>query len=218
MVASKTTDAAKLVLRLPKHLHKQLKQRARRNGVSLNTEIVNELERHHDYTVPLTEIGLFSPEFARERSRGGHPPLSIGEVLGPNRLDEWKALAIVLERKGLPAIDEQFGGGTGRRSNCGFRPTTVSLASHRDGLGSRMEGRHVRNRKGPRPRLALAAGRFTSCILGRAKRPRKGRLSAKDRAAALRARRSGARAAVPYIASRNAGLGRRPWARATVAL
>ncbi len=81
MVASKTTDAAKLVLRLPKHLHKQLKQRARRNGVSLNTEIVNELERHHDYTVPLTEIGLFSPEFARERSRGGHPPLSIGEAL-----------------------------------------------------------------------------------------------------------------------------------------
>jgi hypothetical protein len=32
------------------------------------------------------------------------------KVLGPNRLDEWKALAIILERKGLPAIDDQFGG------------------------------------------------------------------------------------------------------------
>ncbi len=32
------------------------------------------------------------------------------KVLGPNRLDEWKALAMVLERKGLPPIDPQFGG------------------------------------------------------------------------------------------------------------
>jgi hypothetical protein len=32
------------------------------------------------------------------------------EVLGPNRLDEWKALAQGLEREGLPEIDPRFGG------------------------------------------------------------------------------------------------------------
>jgi hypothetical protein len=42
-MASKTADAIKLVLRLPKPLHKRLKQQARRNNVSLNTEIVNQL-------------------------------------------------------------------------------------------------------------------------------------------------------------------------------
>jgi hypothetical protein len=45
-MASKTADAIKLVLRLPKPLHKRLKQQARRNNVSLNTEIVNQLEGH----------------------------------------------------------------------------------------------------------------------------------------------------------------------------
>jgi len=43
-MASKTADRYKLVLRLPKPLHKRLKQQARRNDVSLNTEIVNQLE------------------------------------------------------------------------------------------------------------------------------------------------------------------------------
>jgi non-canonical (house-cleaning) NTP pyrophosphatase len=42
--ADKTADAIKLNLRLPKPLHKRLKQQARRNNVSLNTEIVNQLE------------------------------------------------------------------------------------------------------------------------------------------------------------------------------
>src|SRR5262249_31886364 len=42
-MASKTADAVKLVLRLPKPLHKQLRQRAKLNDVSLNTEIVNQL-------------------------------------------------------------------------------------------------------------------------------------------------------------------------------
>jgi hypothetical protein len=44
MAADKTTDAIKLNLRLPKHLHKRLKHQAQRNNVSLNTEIVNQLE------------------------------------------------------------------------------------------------------------------------------------------------------------------------------
>jgi hypothetical protein len=48
MAADKTADAIKLNLRLPKPLHKRLKQQARRNNVSLNTEIVNQLEGHHE--------------------------------------------------------------------------------------------------------------------------------------------------------------------------
>lgn len=43
MATDKTADAIKLNLRLPKHLHKRLKQQARLNNVSLNTEIVNQL-------------------------------------------------------------------------------------------------------------------------------------------------------------------------------
>jgi HicB family len=43
-MANKTADAAKLVVRLPKSLHRRLKQQAKRNNVSLNTEIVNQLE------------------------------------------------------------------------------------------------------------------------------------------------------------------------------
>jgi uncharacterized membrane protein YheB (UPF0754 family) len=44
MSESKTADAVKLVLRLPKSLHKRLRQQAARNNVSLNTEIVTQLE------------------------------------------------------------------------------------------------------------------------------------------------------------------------------
>ena len=31
-------------------------------------------------------------------------------VLGPGRLDEWRGLAVILERDGLPKIDPEFGG------------------------------------------------------------------------------------------------------------
>lgn len=104
-MASKTAGAAKLLLRLPKPLYRRLKQRAKRNNVSVNTEIVNQLEGFEarlegeaaertkaavrqaideqaleealgDYSIPLTEIGLFTPEYARTRAKGGHPPLS----------------------------------------------------------------------------------------------------------------------------------------------
>jgi hypothetical protein len=43
-MADKTADAIKLNLRLPKPLHRRLKQQARHNSVSLNTEIINQLE------------------------------------------------------------------------------------------------------------------------------------------------------------------------------
>jgi HicB family len=43
-MAKKPADTVNLILRLPKALHKRLKQEARRHNVSLNTEIVNQLE------------------------------------------------------------------------------------------------------------------------------------------------------------------------------
>jgi hypothetical protein len=49
--ADRTADAIKLNLRLPKPLHKRLKQQARRNNVSLNTEIVNQLEGYEAATI-----------------------------------------------------------------------------------------------------------------------------------------------------------------------
>ena len=54
MATDKTADAIKLNLRLPKALHKQLKQQARRNNVSLNTEIVNQLQGYEVATVERT--------------------------------------------------------------------------------------------------------------------------------------------------------------------
>ena len=50
-MASKTADVIKLVLRLPKPLHKRLKQLARRNNVSLNTELVNQLSNPKDLRI-----------------------------------------------------------------------------------------------------------------------------------------------------------------------
>jgi hypothetical protein len=42
--ADKTVDVVKLNLRLPKSLHQRLQRKARLRKVSLNTEIINELE------------------------------------------------------------------------------------------------------------------------------------------------------------------------------
>jgi hypothetical protein len=53
-MADKTSDAIKLNLRLPKQLHKRLKQQAKRNNVSLNTEIVNQLEGHEAASIART--------------------------------------------------------------------------------------------------------------------------------------------------------------------
>jgi hypothetical protein len=63
-MASKTTDAVKLVVRLPKPLHKRLKQQARRRDVSLNTLIVSQLEgRDADAA---EQIGLIVKRAIRE--------------------------------------------------------------------------------------------------------------------------------------------------------
>ena len=53
-MADKTADAAKFLLRLPKSLHRRLLQQAKRNNVSLNTEIVNQLEGYEVATVKRT--------------------------------------------------------------------------------------------------------------------------------------------------------------------
>ena len=44
MSAKNTDDVVKLNLRLPKALHRKLHQAAKANNVSLNTEIINQLE------------------------------------------------------------------------------------------------------------------------------------------------------------------------------
>ena len=44
MSAKNTDDVVKLNLRLPKALHRKLRQAAQANNVSLNTEIINQLE------------------------------------------------------------------------------------------------------------------------------------------------------------------------------
>jgi hypothetical protein len=44
MSAKSSDDVVKLNLRLPKALHRKLRQAAKANNVSLNTEIINELE------------------------------------------------------------------------------------------------------------------------------------------------------------------------------
>src|SRR5262245_50898702 len=56
-MADKTADAHQFLLRLPKPLHKRLMQQAKRNNVSLNTEIVNQLEGYETAAVKrATEI------------------------------------------------------------------------------------------------------------------------------------------------------------------
>jgi predicted CopG family antitoxin len=96
--ADKTTDAVKLNLRLPKRLHRQLVQQARRNNVSLNTEIVNQLEgseaatakRMADVVQPAVRQALeeffkaFRPQTAkevRERVRQLSLPDDIGDEI-----------------------------------------------------------------------------------------------------------------------------------------
>jgi len=57
MAADKTTDAIKLNLRMPKGLHRRLTRTAARNNVSLNTQIINELEGYEAATIQrMTEI------------------------------------------------------------------------------------------------------------------------------------------------------------------
>jgi HicB family len=49
MSGKSTVDVVKLNLRLPKALHRKLHQAAKANNVSLNTEIINQLEGRSSY-------------------------------------------------------------------------------------------------------------------------------------------------------------------------
>ena len=52
MSAKRTDDVVKLNLRLPKTLHRKLREAARANNVSLNTEIINQLEGRSYGSIP----------------------------------------------------------------------------------------------------------------------------------------------------------------------
>lgn len=62
------------------------------------------------------EMPFFPPE--REIAR---------EVLGPGRVAEWRALAVILERRGMPQIDPVFG--------ARYWPAVRVWLDRRNGLG-----------------------------------------------------------------------------------
>ncbi|WP_333473747.1 hypothetical protein [Xanthobacter dioxanivorans] len=51
-------------------------------------------------------------------------------VLGPGRVSEWKSIAIILERQGLPRVDPMFGGR--------YWPAVRAWFDHRAGIGPRL--------------------------------------------------------------------------------
>jgi hypothetical protein len=55
VMADKRAKAIKLNVRMPPALHKRLKQQAKRNNVSLNTEIVNQLSCRETLATALGE-------------------------------------------------------------------------------------------------------------------------------------------------------------------
>jgi hypothetical protein len=60
-MAKKPADTVNLILRLPKALHRRLTQQARRNNVSLNTEIINELEGREAALVKWVHENIVKP-------------------------------------------------------------------------------------------------------------------------------------------------------------
>jgi ribosomal protein L12E/L44/L45/RPP1/RPP2 len=70
MPATKRTDLIAINLRMPKTLHRSLKQHAKRNGVPLNTEMIQRLaaslEGTHDLMAMLKRLdeNMRSPAFA----------------------------------------------------------------------------------------------------------------------------------------------------------
>jgi hypothetical protein len=56
MSAKNADDVVKLNLRLPKALHKRLHQAAKANHVSLNTEIINQLEGRSSHGPTMDQV------------------------------------------------------------------------------------------------------------------------------------------------------------------
>jgi hypothetical protein len=90
-MADKTADAIKLNLRLPKPLHKRLKQQSRRNNVSLNTEIINQLEGRQSATI-------------KEAIEGAGLKYAIEQIL--ERWADERGISVVIANPPMKAADK----------------------------------------------------------------------------------------------------------------
>jgi hypothetical protein len=86
----KTADAVKLMLRLPRSLHKRLQQQAKRNNVSLNTEIVNQLERHEEGVLKATAETLQPMVRAASSGAALYAAELVVSILKPEALEQFK--------------------------------------------------------------------------------------------------------------------------------
>jgi hypothetical protein len=84
-MADKTADATKFLLRLPPALHKRLVVQARRNKISLNQEIVNQLEGYEAAMVKRT-TGIMQPVI--KSSAGGVVVQAIMQFVKPEFLNQ----------------------------------------------------------------------------------------------------------------------------------
>jgi HicB family len=78
MSAKHTDDVVKLNLRLPKALHRKLQQAAKANNVSLNTEIINQLEGHSSQTIEQLKGFIQETANATAAAIGGLPTVKRG--------------------------------------------------------------------------------------------------------------------------------------------
>ena len=78
MSAKHTDDVVKLNLRLPKALHRKLQQAAKANNVSLNTEIINQLEGRSSQTIEQLIGFIQETANATAAAIGGLPTVKRG--------------------------------------------------------------------------------------------------------------------------------------------
>jgi hypothetical protein len=78
MSAKHTDDVVKLNLRLPKALHRKLQQAAKANNVSLNTEIINQLEGRSSQTIEQLKGFIQETANATAAAIGGLPTVKRG--------------------------------------------------------------------------------------------------------------------------------------------
>jgi hypothetical protein len=89
-MADKTADATKFLLRLPPALHKRLVTQARRNKISLNQEIVNQLEGYEAATVKRT-TEIIQPMIKSSSGAAVVVAEAMVHVLKPEALEQFKA-------------------------------------------------------------------------------------------------------------------------------
>jgi hypothetical protein len=101
----KTADAVKLMLRLPRSLHERLQQQAKRNNVSLNTEIVNELERHEEGVLKATAEALQPMVRAASSGVALYTAELMVSILKPEALEQFKEDTA---KAGLPRLSPKI--------------------------------------------------------------------------------------------------------------